>query len=131
MRFKYQVVKELCVIMMNAQEKIKDTKDLLENAKKLKWSDKHYHLTLKDYDYQFTNFCNIPNTILLDEVIFKLDKLVKSKSKIANFDELTSDLEWLKEYYRDESWNDVRRWLSNIDGTLRDTFSQYMEDLKG
>jgi len=53
--------------------------------------------------------------------------LVKSKSKIADYDELKSDIEWLKEYYEEESWNDAARWLTNIDSTLRETFSQYMD----
>ncbi|QOP45883.1 hypothetical protein [Sulfurimonas paralvinellae] len=86
---------------------------------------------MKDYQYHFTDFCNTPNTLLLDEVIHKLDELVKSKSKIADYDELKSDIEWLKEYYEEESWSDVTRWLTNIDSTLRETFSQYMEILKG
>ncbi|MDF1883689.1 hypothetical protein JHD49_07030 [Sulfurimonas sp. SAG-AH-194-C21] len=59
-----------------------------------------------------------------------LTELVQSKSKLADFDELKSDTVWLKEYYEEESWNDVTRWLSNIDGTLRETFSEYMEVLK-
>jgi hypothetical protein len=63
-------------------------------------------------------------------MICKLDELVKSKSKIADFDELKSDMEWLKEYYEEGSWSDVTRWLSNIDSTLRETFSQYMDAVK-
>jgi len=39
-------------------------------------------------------------------------------------------MKWLKEYYKEESWNDVTRWLTNIDSTLRETFSCYMEALK-
>lgn len=52
------------------------------------------------------------------------------KSKIADYDELKSDIEWLKEYYAEESWNDVTRWFTNIDGTLCETFSSYMETLR-
>lgn len=130
MRLKYQVVKELCQLMSNARIKIMDTKNILKSLKKLKWSSREYNLTLEDYQYHFTDFCNTPNTILLDEVIDKLDELVKSKSKIADYDELKSDMEWLKEYYRDESWSDTTRWLTNIDSTLRETFSCYMEALK-
>jgi hypothetical protein len=116
--------------MSQASIKIRDTKDILVNIERLKWSDKEQHLTLKDYQYHFTDFCNIPNTLLLDEMICKLDELVKSKSKIADFDELKSDMEWLKEYYEEGSWSDVTRWLSNIDSTLRETFSQYMDAVK-
>ncbi|MDF1878109.1 hypothetical protein JHD46_00490 [Sulfurimonas sp. SAG-AH-194-C20] len=130
MRFKYQVVKELCSLMLDAQKKIQATKDMTKNIENLKWSNEQHNLRLKDYQYQFTDFCNVPNTILLDEVIKILNELVNSKSKLADFDELKSDTEWLKEYYTDESWNDVTRWLSNIDGTLRETFSEYMEALQ-
>jgi len=110
--------------------KIRDTKDILVNIKRLKWSTQIKHLTLKDYQYHFNDFSNTPNTLLLDDVIQKLDKLVKSKSKIADFDELKSDMQWLKEYYEEESWNDVTRWLTNIDSTLRETFSKYIETIK-
>lgn len=130
MRLKYQVVKELCQSMTNARLKIRDTKDILENLKKVKWFSKKHHLTLEDYQYQLTDFCNAPNTILLDEVIDKLNELIKSNSNIVDYAELESDMEWLKEYYEEESWNDVARWLTNIDSTLRETFSCYMDALK-
>jgi hypothetical protein len=130
MRLKYEVVKGLCQLMTTTCIKIRDTKNISVNLKRLRWSDKEIHLTLKDYQYHFTDYCNTPNTLLLDEVIYKLDELVKSKSKIADYDELKSDMEWLKEYYDEESWNDVTRWLTNIDSTLRETFSHYMEALK-
>ncbi|MBC8495684.1 hypothetical protein H8D36_06025, partial [archaeon] len=45
-------------------------------------------------------------------------------------DELRSDIEWLKEYYEEESWNDTARWITNIDSTLRETFSAYMDKIK-
>lgn len=70
------------------------------------------------------------DTALLDEVLEKLDALVDSKSKLADYDELKSDMEWLREYYAKEAWNDVTRWLVNIDSTLRETFSQYIEAIK-
>jgi len=130
MRFKYEVLKGLCQLMSQTCIKIRDTKDILVNIKRLKWSTQIKHLTLKDYQYHLNDFSNTPNTLLLDDVIQKLDELVKSKSKIADFDELKSDMEWLKEYYEEESWSDVTRWLTNIDSTLRETFSQYMENLK-
>ena len=70
------------------------------------------------------------NTTLLDEVLEKLEILVDSKSKLADFDELKSDMEYLKEYYDEESWNDVTRWLTNIDSTIREMFSHYIEAVK-
>ena len=63
-------------------------------------------------------------------MIQKLEELLKSKSKIADFDELKSAMEWFKEYYEEESWNDVTRWLTNIDSTVREIFSQYMDGIK-
>ena len=130
MRLKYEVVKGLCQLMTNVRLKIRDTKNISKNLQRLKWFSGVNNLTLKDYHYHFVNFCNAPNTQLLDEVIDKLEELVKSKSKIADYDELKSDMEWLKEYYRKESWNDVTRWLTNIDSTLRETFSCYMVIIK-
>lgn len=126
MRLKYKVVKGLCQLMANARIKIRKNKNISENLQRLKWFSGTYELTLKDYQYQFVNFCNASNTRLLDEVIGNLEELVKSKSKIADYDELKSDMEWLKKYYAEESWNDVTRWLTNIDSTLRETFSSYM-----
>jgi len=84
MRLKYQVVKELCQLMTNACIKVRDIKNILVNLKSLRCSDKEMHLTLKDYQFHFTDYCNTPNTLLLDEVIHKLDELVKSKSKITD-----------------------------------------------
>ena len=130
MRFKYKVVKGLCQLMSQTCIKIRDTKDILVNIKRLEWSTQIKHLTLKDYQYHFSDFCNTPHTLLLDDVIHKLDEIVKSKSKIADFDELKSDIEWLKEYYEKESWSDVTRWLTNIDSTLRETFTKYMDGIK-
>lgn len=129
MRLKYAVVKELCQLIAKARIKIRSTKNVSENLRRLKWSDEKRDLTLKDFQYHFMDICNIPNTQLLDEVIGKLEELIKSKSKIVDYDELKSDMEWLKEYYAKESWNDVTRWLTNIDSTLRETFSCYMEAL--
>jgi hypothetical protein len=39
-------------------------------------------------------------------------------------------MEFLQEYCEEQSWSDVTRWLTNIDSTLRETFSHYMEELK-
>ena len=130
MRLKYQVVKELCQLMTDARIKIRDTKNPLESLKKLKWSAQTSPLTLKDYQFHLTDVSSVPNTILLDEAINKLHTLISSKSKLADFDELNSDMQWLQEYYEAKSWNDVTRWLTNIDSTLRETFSCYMKALK-
>lgn len=101
MKFNYQTVTELTQLLTDARIKIINTK----------------HLQNVDTD-------------MLDEVIEKLDELVATKYKLADFDELKSDMEWLKEYYEEKSWNDTTRWLTNIDSTLRETFSCYMDKLK-
>lgn len=130
MRLKYTLVKELCQLMTDAQIEIRESKNIVAKFQKLHWSDGKFHLTLMDYHYHVNEYCNIPNTALLDELIKRLNELTQSKSKIADYDELKSDIEWLEEYYEKKSWNDVTRWLTNIDSTLRETFSQYMDAIK-
>jgi hypothetical protein len=130
MRLKYQTVKALCNLVSDARIQIRRTKDVSLSLKNLKWSQQSNKPTLVDYQYQLDNFCNAPNTILLDNAISLIKELSKSKSKISNFDELKSDIQFLEEYYQEESWNDVTRWLTNIDSTLRETFSSYIETIK-
>ena len=77
-----------------------------------------------------TRYQGSVDTDMLDELIEKLDELVNLKSKLADFDELKSDIEWLKEYYKEESWSDTTRWLKNIDNTLQKTFSCYIDKVK-
>ena len=101
MKFNYPTVKELTDLMTEARIKIRESR-----------------------------YLETVDTELLDEAIEKLDELVSSKSKLADFDELRSDIEWLKEYYEEESWNDTARWITNIDSTLRETFSAYMDKIK-
>lgn len=79
-------------------------------------------INIRDSRYQET-----VDTELLDEVIEKLRELVSSKFKFVDFDELKSDMEWLEEYYEEKSWSDITRWLTNIDRTLREAFSCYMD----
>jgi len=101
MKLNYQTVKELCQLMTNSNSEIRAS-----------W------------------YSDSINTESLDEVIEKLNELVNSKSKLADYDELKSDMEWLEEYYEEKSWKDVTKWLSNIDGTLRIAFSDYMDRVK-
>ena len=101
MKLNYQTVKELCQLMTDANTEIRATR-----------------------------YLDTVDTQSLDEVIEKLDELLASKSKLADFDELKSDIEWLKEYYEEKSWSDTTRWLTNIDSTLREVFSRYMYELK-
>lgn len=100
MVLKYEVVKEFSELITQARQEIRSSK----NSK--------------------------PITLSLDKVIEKLDELIDTDSKLADYTELKSDMEWLNEYYEEQSWNDVTRWLTNIDSTLRETFSMYMDELK-
>ncbi len=100
MKFNYPAVKELSELMTDARIKIRDTR----------------HMEIVD-------------TVLLDEVIEKLHDLMNSQSKLVDFDELKSDVEWLEEYYEEKSWSDTTRWLIDIDSTVREAFSAYMKEL--
>lgn len=100
MLLKYEVVKEFSELITQARQEIRSSK----NSK--------------------------PITLSLDKIIEKLDELIDTDSKLADYTELKSDMEWLNEYYEEQSWNDVTRWLTNIDSTLRETFSMYMDELK-
>lgn len=130
MRLSYPVVKELCALLTAARIQIRDSKNILEKLKKLHWHDENQDLSLEDYQYHFTELCNIPKTTLLNEVLEKLEELSDSKSKLADHSGLKSDMEWIEEYYRAKSWNDIMRWLTNIDSELREIFSNYMEAIK-
>jgi chromosome segregation ATPase len=101
MKLNYQTVKELTQLMTDSNKEIRAT-----------WHSGNI------------------NTESLDKVIERLNELVNSKSKLADFDELKSDMGWLEEYYKEKSWKDVTRWLSNIDSTLRIAFSDYMDKIK-
>jgi len=130
MRFSYKTVKSLCKLTTEARIQIQRTKNIQESLERVKWSTKTEPLALKDYQKQWQDFNIVPNTTTLDHLILKLKELTKSKSKYIDFDELKSDMEFLQEYYEEQSWSDVTRWLTNIDSTLRETFSHYMEELK-
>jgi len=49
-------------------------------------------------------------------------------TKYLNSDEVMSDAGWIAEYIRKE-WNNVARWLSNIDNSLREMWSQYIKQI--
>ena len=130
MRFSYKTVKSLCKLTTEARIQIQRTKNIQESLERVQWSTKAKPLGLKDYQKQWQDLNITPNTTTLDHLILKLKELTKSKSKHIDFDELKSDMEFLQEYYEEQSWSDVTRWLTNIDSTLRETFSHYMETLK-
>ncbi len=65
----------------------------------------------------------------LDVLIDEIHKLSKSSSIYLNTEEVVSDLEWIIEYYDKQEWNNVTRWLSNIDSSLREMWSNYIEKI--
>ena len=101
MKLNYQLIKEMCELQTEARVQI-----------------------------MTTNENDTPDTNKLDEFIDQLEEMFQSKSKHADFDELKSDLEWIEEYYEAKSWNDLTRWLTNIDSSLREFWSNYMDNLQ-
>ena len=65
----------------------------------------------------------------LDAFIEELRKLQKSTSKHLDSDEVMSDVEWILEYTQKGEWDNVTRWLSNIDSSLREMWSGYMDSI--
>jgi len=65
----------------------------------------------------------------LDDFIDEIQKLQKSSSKYLDSDEVMSDIDWIIEYAQAEKWNDVARWLCNLDSSLREMWSQYIEQI--
>lgn len=66
----------------------------------------------------------------LDKVIADLKSLINENQNKADFSELKSDMEFLQEHYRDGSWNDVTRWLSNINSTVRNIYYDYLAKIR-
>jgi hypothetical protein len=65
----------------------------------------------------------------LEIFVEELRKLRKSTSKHLDSDEVMSDIEWILEYTRKGEWDNVARWLSNIDSSLREMWSGYMNSI--
>ena len=65
----------------------------------------------------------------LDTFIEELHKLRKSTSKHLDSDEVMSDVAWITQYVQKEEWDNVTRWLSNIDSSLREMWSGYMDSI--
>lgn len=66
----------------------------------------------------------------LDKVIADLKSLINENQNKADFSELKSDMEFLQEHYRDGSWNNVTRWLSNINSTVRTIYYDYLAKIR-
>lgn len=65
----------------------------------------------------------------LDTFLQELHKLQKSTSKHLDSDEVISDVAWITQYIKADEWNNVTRWLSNIDSSLREMWSHYMDSI--
>jgi hypothetical protein len=66
----------------------------------------------------------------LDKVIADLKSLINDNQNKADFSELKSDMEFLQEYYKEGSWKDVTRWLSNINSTMRNIYYDYLAKIR-
>lgn len=65
----------------------------------------------------------------LDAFIDEIHRISKSSSTYLDSDEVASDLEWIIEYYEKKEWLNVTRWLCNIDSSLREMWSNYIEKI--
>lgn len=65
----------------------------------------------------------------LDTFLQELHKLRKSTSKHLDSDEVMSDVAWITQYIKADEWNNVTRWFSNIDSSLREMWSHYMDSI--
>lgn len=65
----------------------------------------------------------------LENFLQELRKLQKSTSKHLDSDEVMSDVVWITQYIKADEWNNVTRWLSNIDSSLREMWSHYMDSI--
>lgn len=65
----------------------------------------------------------------LDTFLQELRRLQKSTSKHLDSDEVMSDVAWITQYIKADEWNNVARWLSNIDSSLREMWSHYMDSI--
>jgi hypothetical protein len=65
----------------------------------------------------------------LYEFIDELRELDKSTSKYLDSAEVMSDIEWIVEYIQKEEWLNVMRWLSNVDSSIREMWSHYIEQI--
>ncbi len=65
----------------------------------------------------------------LDIYLQELHKLQKSTSKYLDSDEVMSDVAWITQYIKADEWKNVTRWLSNIDSSLREMWSHYMDSI--
>jgi len=66
---------------------------------------------------------------MLELFIAEVEKLEDITSKFVKLEEVQSDLEWIKQYYEQQEWDCVTRWLTNIDSSLREMWSQYIEQI--
>jgi hypothetical protein len=65
----------------------------------------------------------------LNAFLEELGKLQKSASKYLNCEEVMSDVAWITQYIKAGEWDNVTRWLCNIDSSLREMWSQYIEQI--
>lgn len=101
--------------MILNQEDIKEVFSLIDS-----FQSKYYKvLDLNIKDHQFENYLDL---MQLDEILFKLRKILESNEGISNFTDLKSDIEFLEIYYSLKKFNRVNDWLSYTKRTLNEIF---------
>lgn len=128
MKFNYANKKQLIQDIRNVKGCLWEYVDWNKNKENITWIDRGYQFSLTAYSNFF-----YPNIVLtkLINIINKLESLSKSKSKYLDTEELISDLNYIKYYYKKEKrYVSVIRWLSNIESTIHTLFNEYMDDIK-
>lgn len=99
---------------------------------------KEIKLLIKEYqdeywakreEYEWSDLDNILALEKLDEIIRKLKETASFESRLVDFTELKSDIEFIEEYYQIKRWPSVNRWLSNTKSTLLETHKSYINSL--
>lgn len=103
MRFTYKNKTMIVSTMREAKKELWRYIEFQKNIDKLYWQKTKKHFSVRNYqkDMRFFIQINIEDDIVL------LSELTKSKSKYADFEELISDFNWLKQYYKEKRWSSV------------------------
>lgn len=127
MKFTYKNKMAIVTAMRIAKDEMWRYIELKKNISRFLWKRDRRKYSLNHYNREQYQYLKIE---LIKEPIKMLEELCKSKSKYVDFDELISDLSWIKIYYEEKRWSSVIRWFSNIETTLNRDFSDYMDEIK-
>jgi hypothetical protein len=126
MKFTYKNKSLIVSAMREAKKEIWRYIDFQKSVDKFSWNIDKRRFSFKNYTREEYPYLNIQ---IIKEPIDLLDELCKSKSKYVDFEELISDLNWIKTYFKEKKWSSVCRWLSNTESTLHRDFSDYMDEI--